>query len=89
MRQKTLSGLLAWEVAWRFLLELYLAHLEKKPIIAFDLERMTGTSSATTARWLQVLEQRGLITRNTAIDHQIDQPICISETAINAIADIF
>ena len=81
--------MLAYEVAWRFLLELYLAHLDEKPLTAGDLESMTGTSSATTARWLHVLEQRSLISCNTEVDDQTEKPICISEIAIKAISDIF
>jgi DNA-binding MarR family transcriptional regulator len=65
--------------AWDILLELYAARLGERQMSVADLSVATGTPPSVTARWVSLLEGRGLLLTRTGPDRR--EPLLVELTA--------
>jgi DNA-binding MarR family transcriptional regulator len=66
-RQAVLGPNLFSEPAWDLLLELYAAKLGSRRMSPDDLARAIETPPSTTARWIAVLDERGLVASDSDV----------------------
>ena len=62
-RQQFLDGDLLGEPAWEILLDLFIAYHEEREITVMSACLASGVPQTTALRWLNMLEEKGLIVR--------------------------
>ena len=66
MRASVLAPELFSDPAWDLLLALFLARLQRQRMTTWQLARETAISESMAARWLDALDQQGLLRRRSA-----------------------
>lgn len=66
LRENFLGSTLFSDPAWDMLLALFLAELRQQRVTTTELIRATSASRTTALRWIDALEQDGLIGRRNA-----------------------
>jgi DNA-binding MarR family transcriptional regulator len=88
-RVKYIVGCIFGEPAWDILLDLYVAHFAQECLTLGDLSNLTGTAQTTVTRWVDVLIDRGLASRQPDDDDLRRTLVMISATGITSIEAIF
>ena len=79
LRRRRLASGRMTDGHWGILLDLYVAHAEGRSVLTKDLEDSSGVSSTALLRYLDALEERGMIER-TSHEHDA-RATCIRPTA--------
>jgi len=68
--------------AWNMLVELFIAHEERRDLTAAQLCGRAGAALQTAHRWLAIMEREGLVMAVHAASNETDRKIFISSASI-------
>jgi DNA-binding MarR family transcriptional regulator len=77
------------EPTWDCLLDLYISQKSGKPVAISDLARGAGVPETTSRRWLQVLEDRGFVSKQPDPDDSRRIMVRLTGSGLAAMTSIF
>jgi len=87
-REELLPILPACNPGWRILLELYIARRERVRVSISDISHLTNLAGATSLRWLKLLDDGGLVTRQPDINDRRRFWLSLTDQGLHTVSQV-